>query len=91
MLAMQAMHQSECADNTVSFTVNSPEGKYTVGEATQILKAWLPGLKDTTRVPDDTRAQAPYERITAGEFAQYAVPSVEDGIDEQCPTDAYPV
>ncbi|MFF5311447.1 hypothetical protein [Streptomyces massasporeus] len=42
MLAMQAMHQSECADNTVPFTVNSPAGKYTVGEATQILKGGCP-------------------------------------------------
>ncbi|MER7476961.1 hypothetical protein ABTX60_04770 [Streptomyces sp. NPDC126510] len=91
MLAMQAMHQTGDADNAVSFTVNSPDGKYPVGEAAQIIKAWLPDPKGATQVPDGTYAQAPYQRITASEFAQYAVTSVEDGTDEECATDACPV
>ncbi|MEU0674438.1 ribonucleoside-triphosphate reductase, adenosylcobalamin-dependent [Streptomyces sp. NPDC006172] len=91
MLAFQAMYQTEYADNAVSFTVNFPEGKYDVDQAAEIIKAWLPDLKGTTLMPDGTRAQAPYERITAEEFAQYAVTSVEDSTDEDCSTGACPV
>jgi ribonucleoside-triphosphate reductase len=91
MLAFQAMYQSEYADNAVSFTVNFPEGKYEVDEAAAIIQSWLSDLKGTTLMPDGTRAQAPYERITAEEFAQYAVTSVEDSTDEDCATGACPV
>jgi hypothetical protein len=91
MLAFQAMYQTEYADNAVSFTVNFPEGKYSVDEAAAIIKSWLPDLKGTTLMPDGTRAQAPYERLTAEQFAQYEVTSVEDGTDEDCATGACPV
>ena len=91
MLAFQAMYQTEYADNAVSFTVNFPEGKYEFDEAAAIIQSWLPVLKGTTLMPDGTRAQAPYERITAEEFAQYAVTSVEDSTDEDCTTGACPV
>jgi adenosylcobalamin-dependent ribonucleoside-triphosphate reductase len=91
MLAMQAMFQTEYADNAVSFTANFPEGKYTVEEAAQIIAGWLPDLKGTTLMPDGTREQAPYERLTAEEFAQYEVTSVEDSTDEECSTGACPV
>jgi hypothetical protein len=91
MLAFQAMYQTEYADNAVSFTVNFPEGKYSVDEAAAIIKSWLPDLKGTTLMPDGTRAQAPYERLTAEQFAQYEVTSVEDSTDEDCATGACPV
>jgi adenosylcobalamin-dependent ribonucleoside-triphosphate reductase len=91
MLAFQAMYQSEYADNAVSFTANFPEGKYTVEEVADIIARWLPDLKGTTLMPDGTRAQAPYERITEEEFDTYAVTSVEDSTDEDCATGACPV
>jgi adenosylcobalamin-dependent ribonucleoside-triphosphate reductase len=91
MLAFQAMYQAEWADNAVSFTVNFPEGKYSTDEAADIIKAWLPDLKGTTLMPDGTRAQAPYERITEEEFDTYELTSVEDGTDEDCTTGACPV
>ncbi|MEU6572259.1 ribonucleoside-triphosphate reductase, adenosylcobalamin-dependent [Streptomyces sp. NPDC046805] len=91
MLAFQAMYQTEYADNAVSFTVNFPEGKYELDEAAAIIASWLPDLKGTTLMPDGTREQAPYERLTAEQFAQYEVTSVEDGIDEDCATGACPV
>ncbi|MDX3525043.1 ribonucleoside-triphosphate reductase, adenosylcobalamin-dependent [Streptomyces sp. ID05-39B] len=91
MLAIQAMYQAEYADNAVSFTANFPEGKYTVEEAAGIIKAWLPDLKGTTLMPDGTREQAPYERLTAEQFAEYEVTSVEDSTDEECSTGACPV
>ncbi|QYW07967.1 hypothetical protein SEA_TRISTE_48 [Streptomyces phage Triste] len=91
MLAFQAMYQTEYADNAVSFTVNFPEGQYDVDEAAEIIRGWLPDLKGTTLMPDGTRAQAPYERLTAEEFAQYEVVSVEDSTDENCANGACPV
>ncbi|MFF7216157.1 hypothetical protein ACFZAU_37460 [Streptomyces sp. NPDC008238] len=91
MLAFQATYQECYADNAVSFTVNFPEGKYSVDEAADIIKGWLPELKGTTLMPDGTRAQAPCERITAEEFAEYELTSVEDGTDEDCATGACPV
>jgi ribonucleoside-triphosphate reductase len=91
MLNFQAMYQTEYADNAVSFTVNFPEGKYSTEEAADIIKAFLPELKGTTLMPDGTRAQAPYERITEEEFNTYAVTSIEDSTDEDCTTGACPV
>ncbi|MEU0343331.1 ribonucleoside-triphosphate reductase, adenosylcobalamin-dependent [Streptomyces bobili] len=91
MLAFQAMYQVEYADNAVSFTVNFPEGKYAVDEAADLIKAWLPDLKGTTLMPDGTREQAPYERITEEQFDSYEVTSVEDSTDEDCATGACPV
>ncbi|MCY0933597.1 ribonucleoside-triphosphate reductase, adenosylcobalamin-dependent [Streptomyces sp. H34-S4] len=91
MLAFQAMYQEEYADNAVSFTVNFPEGKYTVEEAAKMIASWLPELKGTTLMPDGTRAQAPYERITEEEFETYELTSVEDSTDEECATGACPI
>ncbi|MFJ6680621.1 ribonucleoside-triphosphate reductase, adenosylcobalamin-dependent [Streptomyces werraensis] len=91
MLAFQAMYQEEYADNAVSFTVNFPEGKLSLDEAADTIKRWLPDLKGTTLMPDGTREQAPYERLTAEQFAEYEVTSVEDGTDEDCATGACPV
>ncbi|AUG87234.1 ribonucleotide reductase [Streptomyces phage Omar] len=91
MLAFQAMYQEEYADNAVSFTVNFPEGRYTVEQAADIIARWLPDLKGTTLMPDGTREQAPYERLTAEEFAEYEVTSIEDSTDEDCATGACPV
>lgn len=91
MLAFQAMYQEEYADNAVSFTVNFPEGKLSLDEAADTIKRWLPDLKGTTLMPDGTREQAPYERITAEQFAEYEVTSVEDSTDEDCATGACPV
>ncbi|MEU1541733.1 hypothetical protein ABZ461_27215 [Actinacidiphila glaucinigra] len=81
----------EYADNAFSFTVNFPEGKYSTEEAAGIIQAFLPELKGTTLMPDGTRPQAPYERITEEEFNYYAVTSIEDSTDEDCSTGACPV
>jgi adenosylcobalamin-dependent ribonucleoside-triphosphate reductase len=91
MLNFQAMYQTEWADNAVSFTVNFPEGQYSTEEAADIIQSFLPELKGTTLMPDGTRAQAPYERITEEEFNTYAVTSIEDSTDEDCATGACPV
>ncbi|MFJ5531021.1 hypothetical protein ACNFR7_15550 [Streptomyces sp. RM1] len=40
---------------------------------------------------DGTRPLAPYERISAEEFAAYELTSIEDSTDEDCATGACPV
>jgi hypothetical protein len=90
LLAFQAMYQEAWADNAVSFTANVPEG-LDPGETARIIKKWLPKLKGTTIMVDGTREQAPYQRITAEEFAGYEATQVEDSTDEECSTGACPV
>lgn len=90
LLAFQALYQEEYADNAVSFTVNVPEG-LDLMETADTIKRWLPLLKGTTVMVDGTREQAPYERLTAEQFAKYEVTSIEDSTDESCTTGACPV
>lgn len=90
MLNFQATYQTNYTDNAVSFTVNFPEGRYALEEAAEVVQAFLPELKGTTLMPDGTREQAPYERVTEAEFNRYEVTSIEDSTDEECSTDACP-
>ncbi|GAA4970828.1 hypothetical protein GCM10023205_40620 [Yinghuangia aomiensis] len=90
MLAFQAMYQEEYADNAVSCTANVPEG-LDVEHTMEVILHWLPALKGTTIMVDGTRAQAPYERITAEEFAAYELTRVEDSTDEECASGACPI
>ncbi|MEU8133206.1 ribonucleoside-triphosphate reductase, adenosylcobalamin-dependent [Streptodolium elevatio] len=90
MLAFQAMYQREYADNAVSFTANVPEG-LDLEHTMEIVRRWLPALKGTTVMVDGTRAQAPYERITAEEFATYELTCVEDSTDGDCASGACPI
>lgn len=90
LLAFQAMYQEAWADNAVSFTANVPEG-LDLGETAGIIKKWLPKLKGTTVMVDGTREQAPYQRISEDEFAQYELTRVEDSTDEECSTGSCPV
>lgn len=91
MLNFQAMYQTEWADNAVSYTVNFPEGKYATEEAMEIIEKFLPELKGTTLMPDGTRAQAPYGRITEEEFNSYTLTTIEDSTDLECSTGACPI
>ncbi|AKY03877.1 ribonucleotide reductase [Streptomyces phage Verse] len=90
MLSFQAMYQRHYADNAVSYTANVPEG-LDVDETMDVIESWLPHLKGTTIMVDGTREQAPYERISAQEFAQYELTRVEDSTDEDCASGACPV
>jgi adenosylcobalamin-dependent ribonucleoside-triphosphate reductase len=94
MLEFQAMYQECWADNAVSFTVNFPEGKYNVAETAEILAYYLPVLKGTTLMPDGTREQAPYERLTKAEYllaASLVAVGVGESYDEQCASGACPI
>lgn len=94
MLDFQCMYQTHWADNAVSFTVNFPEGKYTVEEVSGELLDYLPYLKGTTLMPDGTRDQAPYERLTKAEYllaASSVAVGVGESYDEQCASGACPI
>lgn len=92
MLSFQEMYQSNYVDNSISYTANIPEGKYTPKELGHIIKPFLPKLKGTTIMVDGSREQAPYERITKMHYNYLSGPkSVEDSTDENCSTGACPV
>lgn len=90
MLRFQAMYQSAWADNAVSFTVNVQPG-LDAGYVAEVLETYLPVLKGTTIMVDETRTQAPYTRITREEYESAQVRTVEDSIDLECATGACPI
>lgn len=91
MLSFQLMVQNAWADNAVSFTANILDGSMDTEELTTILEEFLDHLKGTTIMPDGTREQAPYERISKEDYALYQLQTVSDSIDESCATGACPV
>ena len=91
MLNMQATYQRDYADNAVSFTVNFPEGSLPVEDAERVIGGFLRVLKGTTLMPDGTREQAPYTRITAEQYEAATVRVVADSVDDECATGACPV
>jgi adenosylcobalamin-dependent ribonucleoside-triphosphate reductase len=91
MLDMQEMYQLHWADNAVSYTCNIAPGTIDSVELQEILKEFLPNLKGTTIMVDESREQAPYTRITQAEYAAAAVKRIEDSTDELCSTGACPV
>lgn len=95
LLAVQEFFQASWADNAVSFTANIPEGKLTHAELVRSIIKWLPLLKGTTIMPDGSRPQAPYERITEAEYYNFVLETghehTEDSTDEDCANGACPV
>jgi ribonucleoside-triphosphate reductase len=67
-LAVQAMLQQEYADNCISYTINFDPKKIKVEEITAALKIHLPYLKGTTLMPENSREQMPFERISMEQF-----------------------
>ncbi|TDD97219.1 ribonucleoside-triphosphate reductase, adenosylcobalamin-dependent [Actinomadura rubrisoli] len=84
MLDIQRLFQECWADNAVSFTANIPADTYKVEEMEDLLLKYLPDLKGTTIMPDGTREQAPYERISEADYLLYKLTEVSDSIDEDC-------
>ena len=89
MLAGQRLVQTFYADNAVSFTVNvDPETS--LSELRNALRRHLPHLKGTTVMPDASRPQSPYTRITRDEYE--AATDHEVGVSyDECATGACPV
>lgn len=82
-LALQAVVQTEYADNAVSHTLNVPEGTDPVA-LREALTQWLPLLKGVTVMVDASRAQAPYERITEEQYLSITTPAVVAQPDMEC-------
>lgn len=94
MLSVQGMYQIYWADNSVSFTVNVPEGSVDTTVAMGTIKALLGHLKGVTVMVDKSRPLSPYERITKEEFYDYTDFynwSVESFGDGSCASGACPV
>jgi len=91
MLQVQRLYQEHWADNAVSYTVNVPAGAVSAAELGSILGRYLPYLKGTTIMVDESRPQAPYTRITKEQYDSAIAKRVEDGTDEGCQSGACPV
>jgi adenosylcobalamin-dependent ribonucleoside-triphosphate reductase len=92
MLAFQALYQKNYVDNSISFTVNFPPETLMAEDIVDALIEYLPKLKGTTLMPDGSRVQAPYERITAAEYVTMTGPkTIADSVDENCANGACPV
>lgn len=92
MLDFQEMYQIHFVDNSISYTANIPEGKYTPRELGDIIKPYLPNLKGTTIMVNGSRPQSPYERITKSQYEALTGPkSVEDSTDEDCANGSCPI
>lgn len=91
MLRIQAMYQEHWADNAVSCTINIPAGTVTHQELYQLLKLYLPILKGTTIMVDESRPQAPYTRITQEAYDSATGKAVSDSIDLECASGACPI
>lgn len=96
MLAFQAMYQAYYADNAVSFTVNIDPDSITEEQIVDELIEWLPQLKGTTIMPDGSRPQAPFTRITEQQYlaalnGDSSDELLSDGIDMDCSTGACPI
>lgn len=89
-LAVQAMVQNLYSDNSISLTINFPEGKYTHEDVKQALYVYGPQLKGTTMMPDASRPQQPYSRLTQEEYEATGVGEVGQG-ETECATGACPI
>ncbi|MFF4557193.1 ribonucleoside-triphosphate reductase, adenosylcobalamin-dependent [Streptomyces sp. NPDC001422] len=92
MLATQDLYQTWWADQAVSYTASVDPEKYTVEDLVEVLKEFIPRLKGSTIFPEMSRAQAPYERISAEEYLKEAqrlgIESADTSYDELCSSGA---
>lgn len=90
LLAVQAMYQEHYADNAVSLTVNLDPARAEPSQVKALLRGYLPRLKGTTFMVDDTRPQPPYERISETEYLAARARTVGE-TDAACLGDACPI
>ena len=90
MLATQALIQEHYADNAVSFTANvNPE--LPLEDLREAVREYLPRLKGTTIMPDASRPQSPYTRITQEQWEAATDQEVGQGFDECASGGACPI
>ncbi len=90
MMSVQAMVQQMYSDNAIAFTMNFPPEKYNEEDFKAALLQIGPDLKGTTAMPDGTRPQAPYERISEEQYAATGVGGVSQG-EMECVNNACPI
>lgn len=89
MLAVQRMVQKHYANNAVSFTANvSPD--LDIEELRSALRTYLPDLKGTTLMPDASRPQSPYTRITERQYIEATDHQIGQS-EMDCSTGACPI
>ncbi len=93
MLAVQRMVQEFWSDNAVSFTVNFNPDKLDPGRLHSALWDNIEYLKGTTVMPDGSRPQAPYERLTKSEYQTLAKTGKKNfaASSDECASGACPV
>ncbi|AEW94018.1 MULTISPECIES: ribonucleoside-triphosphate reductase, adenosylcobalamin-dependent [Streptomycetaceae] len=95
MLSVQEMYQQCWADQAVSYTAVIDPDQYTVEDLAGVLLHYMPRLKGSTVFPESSRAQAPYERITAEEYERLTADldhrAVDTSYDEDCTSGACPI
>ena len=90
MLSVQRMLQECYVDNAIAVTINVEPGKYSVEWIQDCLQAYGPFLKGVTIMPEISRPQMPYERMTKEEFLATGVGKVGQS-EMDCVTGACPV
>ncbi len=90
MMQVQGMVQECYADNSIAFTMNFKPGSYTFDSFRKAILNHGPSLKGTTAMPDMSRPQMPYERISREEFEATGVGKVGQG-EMECATGACPI
>lgn len=89
MLSVQKLIQTHYADNAVSFTVNFNPDLH-LDHLRLSLRLHLPYLKGTTVMPDASRPQSPYTRVSKEQYEKAIDHEVGQGFDE-CASGACPV
>lgn len=81
-LRLQAIIQKYYADNAISNTINLPEGTDPAQLREQLVR-YLPKLKGTTIMVDNSRPQSPFERITEEQFRLLSKNGFESAQNEE--------
>lgn len=91
MMQVQALFQSEFADNAVSFTANFDPGVVTVEELEAAVLRWGRVLKGTTAFPEMGMEQSPMERLSEEDWISVGSVEVGQSLDDSCASGACPV
>lgn len=89
-MAVQAMVQECYVDNAISLTINFDPESRTEQQIKNALLKYGPRLKGTTLMPNGSRPQAPYERMTKEEYEATGVGGVSQA-EIECSTGACPI
>lgn len=92
-LAVQSMLQKEYADNAISYTINVNPRKLKAKDVEATLRVHLPHLKGTTLMPEASREQMPFERITQEEYDEAALrgQAMVSDAERECQNGACPI